>query len=298
MGLSLSFSAAQRFILSPFSYFAHYFLRLRPVDASSALIFGAAFDNGLNTLLETKDLVAARAAFLQSWDKGDINGTIHELATCDCIKYSKADYDDSFLEDIDRKGIEAGAHPAWVALRRKGLLMLHAYSEQVLPRVKRVIAVQRRIALDNEIGDQFIGVVDAVLEWEDGNIYIVDNKTSSVRYKAESANESAQLASYYEAIGAEYGASGVLYITISKSVRKKKKPAVQIEFIFGQASETLIEKTFQDYDSVLSGIKQGQFPCTADQENGCCSTPWGCTYARFCASGGKDMTGLTYVDKK
>lgn len=290
--ISLSYSAATKYLTSARSYFLHYLLRLRPVEASSALLFGAAIDTGLNTLLETRDLALAKTKFLDAWTVGEINGTIHKLSNCNCIKYSKADYDDSFLEKSDYALLE-DSHEAWVSLRRKGLLILDAYNVQVMPKIKEVLAVQKQIELPNELGDKLIGVVDLICVWEDGRRLLCDNKTSSVKYKDASADESEQLATYWEACRDEYKLDGVLYIVIPKSVRKKKEPKIEISFVSGNISDELIDQTFEKYDKALNGIKLGEFHCSGE----CAKAPWGCVYQKYCASEGKDLTGLTIIKK-
>lgn len=291
--INLSFSAATKYLTSPRSYFLHYLMRLRPEKASSALLFGAAIDSGLNSLLETQDLNKAKSKFLEAWVTAEINGTVHKLATCDCIKYSKADYDNSFLEDEDQDLLKT-AYPAWVCLRRKGLLILEAYNEQVLPKIRKVLAVQKNIELPNELGDKLVGVVDFIAEWENKKRYLVDNKTSSVKYKESAASESQQLATYFEACKDEYKLDGVLYVVIPKSVRKKKEPRIEISFVMGKVSDDLVQSTFEMYDKALNGIKLGEFHCSG----GCQEQFWECPYRTYCKSDGTDLTGLVKVDKK
>ncbi len=298
--ITLSFSAAQRYLLSPFSYFAHYFLRLRPAELSSALVFGSAFDEAINSLLIDKmegrkpDIEKSKTLFCSKFLIQEINGETRYTHEDGLIKFTKADLDESILTEED---LESGLNKSWLSLNRKGQLLIEAYAEQVLPRLERVLLVQHQISLVNEEGDKFTGIVDFVAQI-DGKIWIIDNKTSSIKYAANSANESAQLATYYEALRDKYDIAGVCFITIPKSLRKKKKPIVEISFIFGSINEELLDKTFQDYDKVLTGIKTGHFHCTRNEENGCCSTPWGCGYKRYCESEGKDMTGLVYHEKK
>lgn len=291
--MQLSFSAAQRFILSPFSWYAHYMLRLRPIEQGSALIFGSSLDGAFNSLLEDKkvgrtiDIAKAKSEFDKVFKAIDPNK----------IKYSKADFDlsvfteDELARDWNEKDISA------MSLKRKGHILIEEYAEQVLPRIQEVYEIQKQIALTNEVGDSFTGVIDLIAKIDD-KVLICDNKSSSIKYAQDSVTKSEQLASYYEAMKDEYSLDGACYIVVPKKLRKMKRPRVQIEFVFGSISENLIAKTFQDYEEVLTGVKMAQFPCTRDQRDGCCSTPWGCSYKAYCSSGGTDLTGLKYEEKK
>lgn len=294
MGLQLSFSACQRYILSPMSYYLHYLLRIRPIETGSALVFGSALDSAINVLLEARrdgrepSLDLARAMFDQVFAAIDPH----------TIKYSKADYDSSMASDNDEPHpFDKSPPPAWHCLQKKGHILIEEYFNQALPKLEKVLAVQKTISLKNEIGDEFTGVIDFIAQI-DGKIWIVDNKSSSIKYAKDAVGESGQLATYFEAMKDEYELSGGLYIVIPKNLRKKKKPVVEIEFVFGEIREQLIEKTFNDYDNVLNGIKTGKFECTRSQRDGCCSKPWGCSFKRYCESGGQDMTGLNFVEKK
>lgn len=286
--INLSYSAAQKYLSSPFSYFAHYFLRLRPEKTGSALIFGSALDEGFNSLLEDKrdgkepSLEKAIAAFDASFGK-------HKTAQ---IKYSKADFDEHLIEDDELMHLDAQSGP-WTSLSRKGHILIDEYNKQVMPRLEKVILVQHRIDVKNSVGDAFTGIIDLVAQI-DGKVYVIDNKSTSKPYTATSANESPQLATYFEAVREECGAHGVAYITVPKNLRKKKLPVVDISIIFGETSEELINKTYTEYDEALTGIRQGKFPCTPEK---CCAAFWGCDYKRYCESGGTDMTGLVVADK-
>ncbi len=287
--ITLSFSACQKFLLSPRSWYLHYLMRLRPIEQGSALAFGSAVDDALNVLLapplnrEPEALAKAKDTFEEKW----------YLSKYENIKYSKADLDESMLG-----GVEEGVNRSWASLREKGLYILEAYAEQIVPRIKEVLAVQKEINLKNEAGDAFTGIIDLIVVWEDDRVILFDNKTSSVKYPADAVEISGQLGTYVEAVKEEYKITNAGYIIIPKQIRKKKKPLVPIEVMIGNITENLIEKTFQDYERVLSGIKTGQFECTRSQREGCCSKPWGCAYKNYCESGGTDMTGLKVEEKR
>lgn len=295
--IRLSFSAAQKYLTSPFSYYAHYFLRLRSEQLGSALVFGSALDTGLNSLLidlkdgMAPDLEKAKAAFCREFLKQTVNGEDILLYTPGAVKFSKSDLDEGLLTEED---LSSGLDKSWLSLNRKGQILIEEYHAQVIPRIESVLAVQHEINLPNEAGDVLTGIVDFIAKI-DGKVRLCDNKSTSITYTATSASESAQLATYYEALREEFGLEGVAYVTLSKKVLKRKKPRVNIRIIFGEVSEDLIIQTFDQYDSVLTGIRSGQFPCTREI---CCSTPWGCGYKKFCESNGRNMDGLIVHDKK
>lgn len=234
----------------------------------------------------------AKEIFDTNWTTGEVNSEKVELSRPGAIKFSKADFDESLMTDEEFAACRRDKiDPSWVTLRKKAYLIIDAYLEQIIPRIKKVHFVQRYVELKNSAGDTFIGYIDFCATWEDGKTYIFDNKTSSIKYAADSVEKSEQLATYKEALTDELKIDGAGYVVIPKHIRKKKLPKVPIEVIVGAISEELIDNTFQMYDDVLAGIKVGDFPCTPEK---CCSTPWGCAYKAYCRSGGTDLTGLIY----
>ncbi len=287
MGIQISYSAAERFLLSSMSWYLHYLLRLRPIENGSALLFGSAIDVALNKLLIAKknnvvvtneDIKDEFRSYMWSNNKN--------------IKYSKADLDETLLEGILIP--DETVPRAFYSLLQKGCVIIDSYIEQVLPRIKTVHQVQYDINLTNASGDSFLGVIDLIATLDDNKIYILDNKTSSKRYKPDSVQESEQLATYFDAMKDSYNLAGAGYIVIPKTIRKKKEPKCEIEIILGETKEELIAQTYSKYDQVLNGIKNAQFTCSGD----CQKSPWGCCYKNYCSSGGTDLTGLKFQKKK
>lgn len=286
--------------MSPRAWYLHYQLRLRSVTNSSPLFFGNAIDLALNELLDQKkaneapDTGIAFRKFKTAWLTGEVDGETLELWKPGCIKFSKSDLDESIFTEEDKVEISEGRDPSWVSMKRKAYMMILAYAEQVIPRIKKVHFVQKQIKITNEAGDSFVGFIDFCAEWEDGKTYIFDNKTSSIKYAADAVETSEQLSTYYEAMRDELKIDGAGYVVIPKKMRKQKMPLVPIEIRLGEINEELIEKTFSMYDEVLEGIKLGKFECNPEM---CASTPWGCGYEKYCASNGKDLTGLKFYKK-
>ena|SRR5271166_6598498 len=304
MGIQISFSAADKYLLSPMQYFLHYLLKLRPIQLSSPLIFGSAIDSGLNHLLYCKKtefknleqkyviinqknaLDSAKKNFIDTLKGSEVDYRVHGA-----VKFSKADLDESLLEGLD---IPDGHDRAWYSLREKGLIMLEAYAEQVLPKIKEVHAVQHEIKVTNTDGDTFIGVVDFIATMENGQKVLMDNKTTSVPYKDDAIDNSSQLASYWEILKDEYQLDAVGFCIIPKNIRKRKEPKCEIKIMIGQVKEDLIHQTFLDYDKVLHGIKTAQFACSGN----CQKQFWKCPYQNYCATDGKDTSGLCYQERK
>jgi hypothetical protein len=289
MGISLSYSACQKYLTSPFSYFAHYFLRLRPKDKGYSLFYGAAIDEALNFLLKQKmnneplDPFMACSIFCKFWTEQD-GLKLYEPGV---LKFPKSSYDKHLYKE------EADLDKNWVCLRELGYLTIQAYIDQVMPKIVEVYMVQERISMKNADGDEFTGLVDFVAKFDDGKVRLCDNKSSSVKYEGNSASESQQLATYVEALKDRIKIEGVAFVVIPKKARSQKEPRVPITIIYGEISEELIDQTFHQFDHVLEGIKSAQFPCTPEI---CCAQFWGCDYQRFCKSGGKDTTGLQYLE--
>ncbi len=298
MGTNLSYSAAQKYITSPRSWYLHYVLRLRPKDLSSPLVFGNAIDIALNFLLTQKqenttlDVEQAKGLFLMALIGQVVNGKEVDLRIKGVVKFSKADLDESLIAEYDLE-VPPGHDRAWYSLYQKGMLMIDAYVEQVMPELQEVFFVQKKISITNEDGDAFTGVVDFCARYRD-KVYIFDNKTSSVKFADDATDTSEQLATYFEAERENLHLDGVGYVIIPKTIRRKKMPRVPIEIKVGPVHEAVIDSTFSMYDKVLSGIKLGKFPCTPEK---CCAMPWPCSYRRYCESDGQDLTGLVTHEK-
>lgn len=284
----VSHTSKETYLTCPRKYQLHYKEKIREITQSSALYYGKAIDEGLNVLLLKKDdpdiLNKAKNAFYDEWNKILDNDM-------SCIRFSKSDLDESLLSDEELIESEGDNHyRAWQSLKIKGDLFIEAYYEQIIPRIKRVIDIQKPVRITNDDGDILNGFIDLVCEWEDGRIIIFDNKTTSVTYKEDSVRTSEQLATYYEASLDMYDRVDACgFIVISKAIRKRKLPKVKINVIIDNIPIELTEKTFKDYDIVLDGIKAEKF----EENRMGCTTKFGrCQYYDYCRSGGQDMKNL------
>lgn len=290
MTFRVSHSAKDKYLGCPYSYYLYYNLKIKEEKKKSAFAFGASLDEGLNTLLDPETfnhelmdelLSKAKDKFLEEWEK-------HKD---DALKFTKADLDLSLLTE------EEQALPSheqnWLSLKYKGILMLEAYVEQAVPKIKRVLSVQEFISIKNETDDELVGVIDLIVEWEDGRLLLIDNKTTSVTYNKKNIDESEQLATYEEAVLDKYNLDGIGYIAIHKNFRKKKLPKVRIQILTGEITEELHNKTFKKYDTVINGLRAGKFH--KNYEN--CINKFGkCPYYNFCRNG--SMEGLIDMSKE
>ena len=87
----------------------------------------------------------------------------------------------------------------WLSLLRKGELMIKCYENEILPKIKEVYSIQRRVNLPNGAGDTLIGVIDLECSFvEEEGKFTADNKTSITKYKKSDINENTQLPIYDE----------------------------------------------------------------------------------------------------
>lgn len=310
MGINISYSANEKYNVSPRSWYLHYQLRLREKVMGSALFFGSAMDDALNALIMNKFTTDKKVdpvdVFLKSWSRAKIHGKSVNLKKTKLVRYSKADLDLDIIDNAEDQKLLKTANAEWVSLRRKGLMMLEAYEKQVLPHISDLEAVQKYIKIENEDGDKIIGYIDLISKFKvnddvehdldhlkkyNDKLIIFDNKTSSIKYKEDSVLTSRQLATYAEAPDVpDHDYEG--YIVIPKKIRKKKEPLIPIQIIIDKVDHELVDSMFEEYGQTIQGIKLGNFPCT-----GCEKSIWGCPYKKYCESGGHDTTGLIIVPK-
>lgn len=295
----ISHSALRTYSECARRYKFHYIERLRPKVIHGALLFGNALDIALNSLLEDKDLTKAIAVFEKAWSYQYINDVGQPLAKNINIVYSETDYDGDLLKNEDilaftgfaeenkyaEKAInfvvselkdkkkEVGVtnlsslerqllnYGHWLSLLRKGHVMLNAYAEKVLPKIKNVLAIQKRISLSNDAGDTINGVVDLIVELKDGKRYIMDNKTSSRVYDSDSAMRSQQLIIYYHDLKDEFKLDGVGFIVIYKNINKNK------EKVCSKCKHSGTGKSHRTCDNMIEGKRcQGEWNVTCNPD--------------------------------
>jgi hypothetical protein len=240
-------------------YKYHYVNKLREKYAHSALLFGSAIDEALNTLLLTRDKEKAHAEFDKKWAFQYITDKVQSVSDNPLLVYAATDFDEELLtaedttkiqtlfkekgisesiSDYTKKFLEDKANNGfsnipverrkvynyinWLSLRRKGKIFIESYDDQVMPRIKRVIAVQDKAAIANGDGDEVTFVIDLVAELDDGTIALLDNKTSAREYDQDQAARSQQLIFYYFATKEKYNLNKIGFIVMNKQIRKNR----------------------------------------------------------------------------
>lgn len=354
-GLKLSNSALNKYLDCPMSYKLRYKDRLVSIYKGSALFFGAAIDEALNFMLLNKDnkkidvLNKSIEIFNQNWEQQtDKTGEVTDLPKNPNILYSKYDFDSDLLKKSDwrllfketenpiarRKEIEAKLsdikfqqlpeqdrefynYSTWLSLKQKGAILLEAYHRDLLPKIKKVLEVQKEITLNDESGNKISGYVDLIVQMLDGEIIVGDNKTSSIEYSEDSVETSAQLSQYKTMLNMEYGYNikRAGYFVVSKKLEKDTKKVCKSCGHIGQGShktcdneidgkrcggewdktvsykantqliiqeipEHMGDYVLENYDSVIKGINHEIFP----RNFGMCSGKYGtpCEYFGLC----------------
>lgn len=362
----LSHSSVRLFTECPRKFFYHYVQRLRGKNIHGALLYGSSIDLALNHLLETKDLNASIKIFDKSFNNQFINNVPTYLPLATNVVYSVKDFDADLLKEEDhdyyrkvqlelgykgesqaeelkklvelKKQVGFGKFTKeqkqiynlinWLSLRRKGHVMLQSYAIKVLPRIKKVIAVQKKSELLNDQGDSVVYIIDLIVEWEDGKIYLMDNKTSSIDYEDDSAMKSQQLVLYYHAEKEENKLDGVGFIVLNKNILKNRvkicskcgfdgsstrhktcnneieenrcggewketiSPECFIKVIINKVPPATEDLVLETFDGANTAIKTGNFPPNL---NACGNSNFLCTYYRKCHYG--DDEDLVYLNE-
>ena len=211
-------------------------------------------------------------------------------------------------------------YASWLSLKRKGHMMLELYKEEIMPQIKRVVSIQRKVELPNGEGDEFIGYIDfeAELEGYEG-IITVDNKTSSRPYKLADINDKGQLLGYDEfTLNGKAG-----YIVLNKKIAftkeltcqkcgkmttrpVKKCPEggtgknrcngeldlnkiayVKYQILVDNIDEEKKELHFDKLCGILEGIENEEFPQIRENNN-CFQFGKPCIYFDYCRSNPAD----------
>jgi hypothetical protein len=355
--MKLSHSALAKYTSCGLRYKYHYINKLRQKTTSGALLFGTAIDKALGELLTSRSLDKAKTTFVNTMASQQINGLETNLAIATNVVYSRTDYDSDLIFDKDEAQFERFKteykiqsdkslkqltayyrelkkeggfdnltqtqkmvynYGHWVCLLNKGLYMLEGYNTEILPKVKKVHALQKQISLVNDDNDEVTGYIDAIIEWEDGKTYVIDHKTSTIEYEDDAAMTSQQLIIYYHSEKEEYKLSGVGFIVLYKQLNKNKvktcskcgfdgtggrhktcsnelegvrcngdwvetvSPQARIKTILNTVSEHAENLVISAFDKGIQGLKKEVFVPNLNS----CIMPWGkCEYYSLCWTG-------------
>lgn len=363
----LSHSACSKFQQCGFAYKLHYKDRIRPFVTSGALLFGSSLDNALNVLLRGE--TGAEKMFEQSFRFNKINEVNTYVPTSENVVYSNSDFDVDLLVEDDYKELASQLEKKplqgftdhmeaynrlrdvkkrigwnyvgsrekayynllnWLSLRRKGLLMLEAYREKVLPKLEKVHSIQEYVSLDNTAGDKITGYVDLIADVKGIGTCILDNKTSSMEYEEDSVLTSPQLSLYVHILEEKYKTRKAGYIVLNKNVIKNRKkicskcgydgsgarhktcnvdiegkrcngswnetidPQIHVQFITDEIPETTEAIVMENFDTINTSIKNEVYPRNL---NSCLNTFGSkCVYYSKCYKG--SMEGLVDLKKE
>ena len=219
---------------------------------------------------------------------------------------------------------------SWLSMRRKGHYILDHYQADILPKIKEVYNIQRKIILPDESAvDQIRGKQDFEAEFVDepGVRYTVDNKTSSKPYKQSDINDKLQLPIYSEENGTSHGAYIVMIKHLDREVTnkcdlcakarisrhsncpepkckgkmvfEKERIVVKSQIVRDRITDQARDKHFASFEKGFDIVKLAEFP----QDRTKCIDfryPGGkCPYYNYCHSPGnkRNMEGL-YKAKK
>jgi hypothetical protein len=196
----------------------HYIDKVRSLEEPGALSFGGAIDKAFTAMLIPGEK-SAEQVFLEEWTEEKIL-TGNE-------KFSKSDLDMDLLGPDYMHGLKRtdDSYLTFVSLQLKGLIILKALREKLLPKIEKVYGVQVPIELKNQDGegDSFIGFIDFIIKLKGYDKPIIgDLKTTTVKYEADSVKKSPQLTAYTYAKGSEFNTNLAGFFVASKKITKTR----------------------------------------------------------------------------
>jgi hypothetical protein len=335
-------------------------LKYKTAEIGGSLLYGSAIDAAVMDLLDGK--LDWKQKFYDRWKVGYVDSKAIDVFDNPDVVFANADFDALVLEENDlilmkswikELGLESlGSNPvnvfkevlkikknpykqnkanelayfrraSWVALNRKGGILLDAFKEQFYPLIEEVLATQVHGSLtDPTTGDSISGYIDFIVRVKGySSPIIIDLKTAAQEYSLEQAKKSEQLSTYLILKGQEYSTSLVGYVVLIKNIPKevesyceicnnKKnskhktcdnlvngkrcggawlsktilKPKVQ--FLVESRDQFALESLLQDYGSTLLAMKNDIHYRASEQ----CSNWFGkpCIYEKLCWEGKTD----------
>jgi len=193
-------------------------------------------------------------------------------------------------ERFDTPTLKFFNYICWLCLIKKGKYLIEEYQDKILPKIKKVHAIEKPIKIENGDGDQIIGYIDMICDYEiDGevNTIIIDHKTSSKKYPTKMINESQQLSlyNYVEEITLIGYLIGVKAIKIPKIGKRKGETHAEIQELFGLSVIEREEEFIVAADNIISEMKskenEEEFVCN---KNECYAFGKKCIHFKRCRS--------------
>lgn len=255
----LSFSSCTKYMQCPFGWNEHYNNRVRPIMKGSPLVHGSGIDEGFNVLLSGGTIKKAMEAYRKEVAKTPIGRMLphkmdfdHELLTTVQIgkllpvvrKFGYPGDNPVSLafslmdktkagEELSGNQVKAYDVLCRASLESKAELIFKAYAAIVLPKIKKVISIQKRSGA---------GKLDIIADWEDVGVAIVDNKTSVKDFHDNAVEFSAQLAMYADA----EKINKAIYVVINKQIKKNRLKICSVCAFEGQGSHTTCNNEIDD----------------------------------------------------
>jgi hypothetical protein len=211
-----SFTSLTKFKECGYAFKLHYLDKIRPTEEPGALAFGGAIDKAFTAMLIPGEKTAEQV-FLDEWTEEKIL-TGNE-------KFSKSDLDMDLIPDWAALRLIDENKLTFESLKAKGLIILKALREKLLPKIEKVYGVQVPIELKNQDGegDSFIGFIDFIIKLQGYDKPIIgDLKTTTVKYEADSVKKSPQLTAYTYAKGSEFNTNLAGFFVASKKITKTR----------------------------------------------------------------------------
>lgn len=359
-----SYSQSSTYIRCPYHWKWKYKDKIDSTESGASLSFGSAVDEAVRAILEGKDnylevfnkkwhstynknqvvpiydspnIVYAHSDFdehvLDDIDKETLKRWLKELEInpkrlgTDGVKAYKeaAKIKKNPFKQLSEKELQYFNRASWLSLRNKGRILLAAFVEQFVPKIKKVLAIQQPAYIKDEVtGDGIQGFIDMVVEIQGYDKPIIfDLKTSQRPYDDENIELTEQLSLYLAMKGAEYNTNLVGYVVLTKQIEKEynnycsvcgKKKTTRAKTCDAKINGTrcngawvekvelkpkvqifVKEKTQEEIGAVL--MDQGNIISAMKQEivfknRDLCSSWFGspCPYKKLCYN--SDMTGL------
>lgn len=266
----LSPSRVQAFDDCRRKYWLSYEVKVSLSSTSSNLVFGSCYDEVFNTFIKSTVLNGQR------FDCGDLFAAKFEAETnAKEVAYNKTMHKDDLMAigiAMSRQIPEAWEATGFTPLFDKD-------GEPVL---------QREIVLDLGNGVKYRMKLDLGVVTRDGEIAIIDNKTSSKSTDPELLDMLEQVVDYQigvDAIGPEHDWDRVAKIGFWEGV-KKKAPVINAPVLRDRASDLEVVDRLRKLQWVAEDIRSGRFP---KSPRAAYNTPCGmCDMRRLCASLGRD----------
>jgi len=303
--MRLSFSQVNTYLTCPKKWHIEKVERISPIQRGSPLSIGSAIDGAAEYYLLHLKNEDAKSKSLEEFEKlmraehieHDIKYSVADvqLELFDAAgfltdagfdtdpkefmtycKQNKSDLDDAEIAALKVLQIEG--------VVAKGLLMLPEFFKWADENVKEVHSCQRKIEIQNDLGDSFIGYLDFEVTLNDGERYIFDLKTSGnpgKYFPDDAASESLQLGIYSQ----ETNTPKVGYIVLDKVVRKRE-PRVRSREVRGEITDEFLDEAFEHIESVRQDIAAKKF----DKNYDGCYKFGQCPYFNYCKH--NSMVGL------